>query len=56
MGSRDKYGHYVNDEGVTIKQKRDNKGNSHIGIYKGDVDGDHSTIHINIDYDKKVGA
>ena len=38
MGNRDKYGHYVNDEEVTIKPSRDSKGNSHLSFYGGDVD------------------
>ena len=51
---KDKYGNYVNDEGVTIKANRDKKGNSHISYYDGDVSGKHSGTHINIDYDKKT--
>lgn len=56
MGSRDKYGNYVNDKGVTIKPNRDNKGNSHISFYRGDVDKDHDAIHININYEKESGS
>ena len=55
MGSRDKYGHYVNDKGVTIKPSRDSKGNSHLSFYGGDVDKNHDAIHININYDKENG-
>lgn len=48
---RDKYGNYVNEKGVTIKV--DGKdGKDHISFYEGPVDGDHSTVHVNVDYDK----
>lgn len=47
---RDKYGNYVNEKGVTIKINEDKKGNDHISFYDGPVDGDHSAVHININY------
>lgn len=50
---RDKYGNYVNDEGVTIKVTRDSNGNDHISCYDKPVDEEHSAVHVNIDYDKK---
>ena len=49
---RDKYGNYVNDKGVTIKISEDKSGKDHISFYDGPVDGDHSAVHINVDYDK----
>ena len=49
---RDKYGNYVNDKGVTIKVSGDKQGKDHISFYDGPVDGDHSAVHVNIDYDK----
>lgn len=50
MSDRDKYGNYVNDKGVTIKISTDKNGNDHINFYDGPVDGDHSAIHVNVDY------
>ena len=50
MSSRDKYGNYVNDEGVTIKITNSN-GKDHISFYDGPVDEDHSAVHVNIDTD-----
>lgn len=49
---RDKYGNYVNDEGVTIKISEDKQGKDHISFYDGPVDGDHSAVHVNVDYEK----
>lgn len=51
MPDRDKYGHYVNDKGVTIKINTDRNGNDHISFYDKDVDDDHSAVHVNINYD-----
>lgn len=52
MIGRDKYGNYVNDEGVTIKITTDKSGKDHVSFYDGPVDGDHSAVHVNVDYDK----
>ena len=52
MPSRDKYGNYKNDKGVTIKINTDKKGNDHISFYGGDVDKKHDAAHVNIDYKK----
>lgn len=49
---RDKYGNYVNDEGVTIKITTDKNGNDHVSFYGGPVDEDHSAVHVNVDYEK----
>lgn len=49
MSSRDKYGNYVNDKGVTIKITNSN-GRDHISFYDGPVDGNHSAVHVNVDY------
>ena len=49
---RDKYGNYVNDKGVKIKVVEDKQGKDHISFYDGPVDGEHSAVHVNIDYDK----
>ena len=43
MASRDKYGNYVNDKGVTIKVTTDKNGNDHISFYGGEVDKPHHT-------------
>lgn len=51
MSDRDKYGNYVNDKGVTIKINTDKNGKDHISFYDGPVDGDHSAVHVNVDYD-----
>lgn len=48
--ARDKYGNYVNSEGVTIKITQDKNGKDHISFYDGPVDGDHSAVHVNVDY------
>lgn len=55
MSSRDKYGNYVNDAGVTIKVSTDKNGNDHIGFYDGPVyeEDNHKGQHININYEKK---
>ena len=54
MADRDKYGNYVNDEGVTIKVSTDKNGNDHIGFYEGPVyeKDNHKGVHVNIDYEK----
>ena len=52
MASRDKYGNYVNDKGVTIKVTTDKNGNDHISFYGGEVDKPHDAAHVNINYDK----
>ena len=48
--ARDKYGNYVNNEGVTIKITQDKNGKDHISFYDGPVDGNHSSVHVNVDY------
>lgn len=48
---RDEYGNYVNEEGVTIKITTDKNGKDHVSFYDGPVDGDHSAVHVNVDYD-----
>lgn len=53
MADRDKYGNYVNDEGVTIKITTDKNGNDHISFYGDAVDKPHDAAHININYDKE---
>lgn len=52
---RDKYGHYVNDEGVEIKVSTDKNGKDHINIYDScpAENPDHGSIHI--DYDSNTG-
>ena len=50
MPERDKYGNYVNNRGVAIKVTTDKNGKDHISFYDGPVDGDHSAVHVNIDY------
>ena len=52
---RDKYGHYVNDEGVEIKTYTDKSGRDHVDIYdRCPADNaDHESIHIRIDGDGK---
>lgn len=50
MSKRDKYGNYVNDEGVVIKITQDKNGKDHISFYDGPVDEDHSAVHVNVDY------
>ncbi|MDO5556915.1 MAG: hypothetical protein Q4G05_01540 [Clostridia bacterium] len=53
MADRDKYGNYVNDEGVTIKITTDKNGNDHISFYGGEVDKPHDAAHVNVNYDKE---
>lgn len=53
MVSRDKYGNYVNDEGVIIKVTTDKNGNDHVSFYDGEVDKPHDAAHINVYYDKQ---
>jgi len=50
---RDKYGNYVNDEGVIIKINDDSSGRTHIDFYDNDVDQNHSAVHIR--YDSSTG-
>lgn len=52
---RDKYGHYVNDEGVEIRTSTDKYDKDHIDIYGScpAEDINHSSIHIN--YDSDIG-
>lgn len=48
---RDKYGHYINDEGVEIRTSTDKYGKDHIDFYDdcpADKD-EHVSIHINYD-------
>lgn len=52
MSDRDKYGNYVNDQGVTIKITTDKNGNDHISFYGGEVDQPHDAAHVNVNYDK----
>ena len=52
MASRDKYGNYVNNKGVTIKIGTDKNGNDHISFYGGQVDKPHDAAHVNMNYDK----
>lgn len=53
--SRDKYGHYINDEGVEIRANTDKYGKDHIDIYdKCPADNkNHGSIHI--DFDSNTG-
>ena len=55
---RDKYGHYVNDEGVEIKSSSDKYGRDHIDIYDScPADNrDHGSIHINWDSNTGRGS
>ena len=55
---RDKYGHYVNDEGVEIRSSSDKYGRDHIDIYDScPADNkDHGSIHINWDSDTGRGS
>lgn len=57
MGT-DKYGHYVNDEGVEIRASKDKNERDHIDIYdKCPADNpDHASIHINYDSDTGKGT
>lgn len=50
---RDKYGNYINEKDVRIKINTDPKGNGHISFYDGEVDEEHSAVHININYEKE---
>lgn len=52
MPDRDKYGNYINDEGVVIKVSTDKYGKDHISFYDKDVDKPHNAAHVDIDYDK----
>lgn len=52
MADRDKYGNYVNDEGVTIKITTDKRGNNHVSFYGDEVDKPHDAVHVNVNYDK----
>lgn len=54
MPDRDKYGNYVNDEGVTIKITTDKKGNDHVSFYGDEVDKPHDAVHVNVNYDKET--
>ena len=54
MPDRDKYGNYVNDEGVTIKITTDKKGNDHVSFYGDEVDKPHDAVHVNVNYDKEI--
>ena len=51
--SRDKYGNYVNKEGVTIKAHTDKNGRVHIDFYDGPVDEDHGYVHTRFDPDEE---
>lgn len=55
MAGRDKYGNYVNEEGVIIKITTDRNGKDHISFYGSDVDKEHDAAHVNVDYEKKLG-
>ncbi len=57
MGEKDKYGHYVNKEGVEINVNTDKNGVDHINIYdKCPAENkDHGSIHINFDSDSGTG-
>ena len=48
---RDKYGHYVNEECVTIEVHDDSRGKTHTNFYDKDVDKDHKSVHVNYDAD-----
>lgn len=50
MSDRDQYGHYKNDAGVTIEIHQDKSGKDHINFYDGPVDGNHSAVHVDVDY------
>lgn len=54
MSDRDKYGNYVNEEGVTIKINTDRNGNEHISLYDKPVDEPHTGVHVNVDYEKEA--
>ena len=54
MAGRDKYGNYVNEEGVIIKITTDRNGKDHISFYGSDVDKEHDAAHVNVDYEKKT--
>ncbi len=54
---RDKYGHYVNNEGVEIKASTSSSGKDKIDIYdRCAADPDHKSIHINFDSDSGKGT
>lgn len=56
--AKDKYGHYVNDEGVEIRSTTDKYGRDHIDIYDScpAENSDHGSIHINYDSDSGNGS
>lgn len=55
---RDKYGHYVNDEGVEIRTSTDRHEKDHIDIYDSCPadNANHRTVHINWDSDTGKGS
>lgn len=55
MSEIDKYGYYVNDEGVEFKINTDKSGEDHVNIYDScpAENTDHGSIHIN--YDSNTG-
>ena len=55
---RDKYGHYVNDEGIEIRSSTDKYGRDHIDIYDScpAENSNHGSIHINYDSDSGTGS
>lgn len=57
MSSNDKYGHYVNDEGVEFNINTDKNGVDHINIYDScpAENENHGSIHINFDGDSGTG-
>lgn len=54
MSDRDKYGNFVNNEGVTIKINTDRNGNEHISLYDKPVDEPHAGVHVNVGYEKEA--
>lgn len=52
MSSRDQYGHYINERGVTFDIHQDKYGNDHVSFYDKAVDADHSGVHVNLNYGK----
>lgn len=57
MSEIDKYGHYVNDEGVEFNVNTDKSGEDHVNIYDScpAENKDHGSIHINYDSDTGKG-
>lgn len=55
---RDKYGHYINDEGVEIRTSTDKYGRDHVDIYDScpAENPNHGSIHINYDSDTGKGT